>query len=113
MSFAAEAEALHGRIDGERPEHQRRTVRAGRDMPQAHGADDLAVALDDERQAVGRHAALAQAFAGLLEPAGSEAGIEQRLARFDIAEGFFADRDHGRGLPIRVGEATALAPAPI
>ena len=56
--------------------------------------------LDDERQALGRQAALAQALAGLLEPGGSEAGIEQRFARFDIVEGFFANRDHGRGLPM-------------
>src|SRR3712207_7993214 len=41
-----------------RPQHEGGTIRAGRDMPQADGADDIAVAVDDEGQAVCRKPAL-------------------------------------------------------
>ena len=49
-------------------------------MPQAHGADQFAVALGHEREAVGGEAILPQALAGFLEPGAAEAGVEQGLA---------------------------------
>ena len=65
ISAAADAAAAVSRIDGERPEQQRRAVRAGRHVPQPHGADDAAVLDRDEGQpaarAHGRRAAAATA----------------------------------------------------
>ena len=53
----------------ERAEQQRRAAAPGRDVPEPHGADDAAVFDRDERQAVGRQAAFAQALGGLGEAA--------------------------------------------
>ena len=54
-------------IDRDRAEQERRAARPGGDVPQPHRADERAVVLEHEGQAVGRLAALAQALAGLLE----------------------------------------------
>ena len=113
-----EAQPPVRRIDGERAEHERGAARAGRHVPQAHGGDDGAVMLDDQRQAVRGATALAQALAGLLETRCAEANVEHRLARPRVTEGFFSDFEHGRVPPEqgsdgpRTGSTGAGRPGP-
>ena len=91
----ADAAAAALRIDGQRAEKERRSVEAGRDVPQPHGADDAAVVGRDERQADGGQPADAQPLAGLGEARLAERAVEQRLARGDVAGTFMADGNHG------------------
>src|SRR5829696_6284347 len=101
--LAAEAEPLEAAGDGNRAEEERRTASPGRDLPQPHRADERAVMLEHEGQAVGRLAAFAQALAGLAKAVVAEQGVEQRLAGTDVGRKLFADREHGRALPMSRG----------
>src|SRR5215208_994335 len=101
--LAAEAEPLEAAGDGNRAEEERRTARPGRDVPEANSADERAVMLEHEGQAISRLAAFAQTLAGLLEARLAESGVEQPLAGDDVGRKLFADREHGRALPMRTG----------
>ena len=97
----ADALALMVAIDGERAEQQGRHgiavgIHARLDIPQAHGADDMAVRIaGDEREALGRHAAAADLFRRLLEAGLAHDAVEQTLARHDVAGIFPVDRESG------------------
>ena len=67
--LAADAALAEFGLDRQRPEQQRRPPRAGRDVPQPHGADQAAVRAGDERQALRRQPALAQPLGRLGEAA--------------------------------------------
>ncbi len=77
------AEALAARLfsDGQRAEQQRRAAGAGRDVPQPDGADDAAITLGCEGEALRRKAILPQALGGLEESRRAEAAVEQGFAR--------------------------------
>jgi len=95
----ADAAAALCRIDGERPEQQRRAGRSGRHGPQPHGAYDAAVLDRDKAQPARRRPAGPQPLGGLLEADRAIGGVKQRLARGGVGRSLKANGQHGT-LPV-------------
>ena len=88
------------RCDGStaRAEHERGAARAGRHVPQAHGGDDGAVMLDDQRQAV-RGATASRRRSQVFSKRDAPKQMSSIMPRPRVTEGFFSDFEHGRVPP--------------
>jgi hypothetical protein len=79
----------------ERAEQQSGAAAACGDMPQPHGAEDAAFLQRDEREPVGRLAALAQAAGRFAVALGAIGDVKQRLAGEGVDRTFGSDGQHG------------------
>src|SRR5689334_22077445 len=92
----AGADATAARIcrDSEWAKQQRRAPSACADVPEADRPNEKAAVACNERQSVGREAALAQPLGGLREACRAKGRVEQALARRYIGRTFVADGRH-------------------
>ncbi len=106
----ADAAALLGRVDRERPKQQG-CLAAGLDVPEPDGADHAAALDRDEGQALGRQPAIPQLGRRLAVPLIAIGAVEQRFARCLVNRPFLSDRDHVRSRAS--GRRRALGAPPV